>query len=157
MNTDLFRSIVQPDNLQNKVSTVINKLTPILDDYKKNYIIYNKNLTSSEYQRIYNNAQSNLNSINTDLLSISNQLNENFGKINDYLSKLNTSIEEEKSKNLKLNNLQGTINNNYNNSKTMIDEYKQFYNDHYMKNVLMVLGIFISGATLIKVFTNRTV
>jgi len=157
MNTDLFKNIIQPNILQNKVEIIEEKLPAILDDFKKYYVFFNKNPTYNEYQIIYENIQSNLNSINTELVSISNQTNKNSGKISEYLIKLNKSIQEEKKKNLKFKNIQGTINNNYDNSKIMIDEYKQTYNDHYMKNVLIVLGIFISGTALIKVFTNRTV
>jgi CCR4-NOT transcriptional regulation complex NOT5 subunit len=157
MNTDLFKKIIQPNNLQNKVAILEEKLPAILDDFKKYYVFFNKNPTYNEYQIIYENIQSNLNSINRELESISNQTNENSGKISEYLIKLNKSIKEEKKKNLKFKNIQGSINNNYDNSKIMINEYKQTYNDHYMKNVLIVLGIFISGAALIKVFTNRTI
>lgn len=155
METDILKNIIQPVDLQNKIIPLQDKLPAILDDFKKYYVFFNKNPTYSEYQTIYENIQNNLNSINTELVTISNKTNENSRNISDYLLKLNKSIEEEKTKNANFIKIQNTIYNNYDNSKIMIDEYKEIYNNAYMKNVLLIFGIILSSVTLIKVFTNN--
>ena len=155
INTNLFKNIIQPTELQNKVTVLQNKLPAILDDYKKYYVFFNKNPTYTEYENIYNNLQDNLNSINSELLEISNTTDKNSKNISDYLIKLNESIEEEKNKNKQLRGMENKINNNYDGSKVMINEYREIYNDNYMKNVFMGIGILISGITLFKVFSNK--
>jgi CCR4-NOT transcriptional regulation complex NOT5 subunit len=152
---NIFKNIVQPNELQNKVTILEERLPAVLDDFKKYYVFFNKNPTYSEYQNIYNNLQDNLNSINTELLEISNTTQKNSKNISDYLIKLNQSIEEEKKKNRRFKLLENKITNNYGDSKIMIDEYKQLYNDDYIKNVLIVFGILVSGITLFKVFSNK--
>jgi hypothetical protein len=75
----------------------------------------------------------------------------------DFLLKINESIEKEKNKNIKLKSLESNINNNYNGSRIMINEYKEIYNSKYYNNIFIFIGIIISGTALIKVFTNRNI
>jgi hypothetical protein len=37
----------------------------------------------------------------------------------------------------------------------MIDEYKEIYNENYIKNIFIFIGIIISGIVLTKVFSNK--
>jgi hypothetical protein len=38
----------------------------------------------------------------------------------------------------------------------MINEYKERYNSKYYNNILLFIGIIISGTALIKVFANKS-
>ena len=147
--------MIQPSDLQNKITTLQEKLPPILDDFKKYYVFLNKNPTYSEYQTIYANLTGNINSIASELSFISNDVITNAKSVGDALLKINTLIESEKNKNLELKSIESNINNEYNGSKIMIQEYKQIYNENYIKNVLIFIGIIISGTALVKVFGNK--
>jgi hypothetical protein len=147
--------MILPNDLQNRITSLQEKLPPILDDFKKYYVFFNKNPTYSEYQTIYANLQGNINSTANELSSISKDVITNLQSIGDALLKMNTFIEIEKNKNSKLKSIESKINNKYNGSKIMIQEYKQIYTEDYIKNILIFLGIIISGTALIKVFSNK--
>ena len=148
-------NMIEPSELQNRITTLQEKLPPILDDFKKYYVFFNKNPTYSEYQTIYANLTGNINSIANELSSISNDVITNSQNIGDALLKINPLIENEKTKYNQLKKNEGNINNEYNGSETMIHEYKQIYNENYIKNILMFIGILISGTVLVKVFGKK--
>jgi len=146
-----------PTDLQNKINTLQQKLPPILDDFKKYYVFFNKNPTYNEYQSIYTNLTNNINSIFNELSSIANDVITNSQNLGDDLLKINALIENEKNKFNKLKSIESSIKNQYNGSQKMIDEYKQIYNEKYIKNVLIFIGILISGTALVKVFSNKNI
>jgi hypothetical protein len=155
-NTDnLLDETVQTVEFNNKIKTLQEKLPAILDDFKKYYVFFNKNPTYSEYQKIYENLNGNLNSIGNELLTMTSEIEKNTKNIGDFLLKINQSIEKEKNKNSKLKSIESNINNSYNGSRVMINEYKETYNLKYYNNILMFIGIIIGGTTLIKVFANK--
>jgi len=155
-NTDnLFDETVETIEFNNKIKTLQEKLPAILDDFKKYYVFFNKNPTYSEYQQIYENLKDNLNTISNELISITNDVEKNTKNIGEFLLKINQSIEKEKNKNIKLKSIESNINNSYNGSRVMINEYKEIYNSKYYNNIFMFIGIIISGATLVKVFANK--
>ena len=156
-NTDnVFDDTVQTIEFNNKIKTLQEKLPNILDDFKKYYVFFNKNPTYSEYQTIYENLKGNLNSIGNELLTITSDVEKNTKNIGEFLLKINQSIEKEKNKNIKLKSIESNINNSYNGSRVMINEYKEIYNLKYYNNILMFIGIIIRRTTLINVFANKS-
>lgn len=152
---NLLDETVQTMEFENKINTLQEKLPAILDDFKKYYVFFNKNPTYSEYQKNYENLKGNLNTISNDLLIIANDVEKNSKNIGDGLLEIHKLIEKEKNKNIKLKSIESNINNNYNGSRIMINEYKYLYNENYIKNLLIFLGIGMGITTLIKVFTNN--
>jgi hypothetical protein len=100
--------------------------------------------------------KSELDSISGDLLKIVNEINSNTQKISDSLLKINILIEKEKAKNITLKAAEYDVNNKYKGSSTMIDEYKQIYNENYFNNVFLFIGIIIAIVSLVKVFTGKS-
>ena len=157
-NTDnLLDETVQPFELNNRIMTLQEKLPTILDDFKKYYVFFNKNPTYSEYETIYENLKGNLNTISNELLTITSDVEKNTKNIGEFLLKINESIANEKEKNIKLKSIESNINNSYNGSRVMINEYKEIYNSIYYNNILLFIGIIISGTALVKVFGNKSV
>jgi hypothetical protein len=154
---NLLDETVETFEFNNKINTLQEKLPAILDDFKKYYVFFNKNPTYSEYGKIYENLKNNLNTISNELLTITIDIDKNTKNIGEFLLKINQSIEKEKNKNIKLKSIESNINNSYNGSRIMIDEYKEIYNSKYYNNIFMCIGIIISGTALVKVFTNRNV
>jgi hypothetical protein len=52
---------------------------------------------------------------------------------------------------IKFNNLKYDKNN----MKIMIDEYKQIYNEKYVNNIFIFIGIIVSAIILAKVFSGK--
>lgn len=137
------------------IQTLQDKLPAVLDDFKKYYVFFNKNPTYSEYQTIFENLKGVLDSINSDLFKITNNVETGIQNISSSLLKINKLIEKEKLKNFELKAVTRKINNKYNGSTIMINEYKQIYNEKYVNNIFLFIGIIISGVALVKVFTNK--
>jgi hypothetical protein len=137
------------------IQTLQDKLPAVLDDFKKYYVFFNKNPTYSEYQTIFENLKGVLDSINSDLFKITNNVETGIQNISSSLLEINKLIEKEKLKNFELKAVTRKINNKYNGSTIMINEYKQIYNEKYVNNIFLFIGIIISGVALVKVFTNK--
>jgi DNA repair ATPase RecN len=139
------------NNLQN----LQDKLAPILDDFLKYYVFFNKNPTYNEYQNIYNNLISNLDSINSELFEISKNVSSDTENLNETLVHLNNLIKQEKLKYTSLNSQVSNYKNNYNASTELIKDFKYIYNLNYLKNIFIFTGIVISSILLLKIFKQN--
>lgn len=137
------------------IKNIQEKLPAILDDFKKYYIFYNKNPTYTEYQTMFENLKGNLNSINSELFKITNSVEKNTQEFSNKFSELNKLITNEKNKNIKLKSVYDKINDNFHGSKIMIDEYKQIYNEKYVNNIFIFIGIIVNVIILAKVFSGK--
>jgi hypothetical protein len=141
MDTKTNNKLINVEYLENNIKTIEEKLPAILDDFKKYYIFYNKTPTYNEYQTIFENLKSNLDSINSELFDISTKVENSSQFISDQLLKMNILIESEKSKNTTLQSNTYDLNNKYHGSKEMIIEYKQIYNNKYIRNMFYNISI----------------
>jgi hypothetical protein len=146
----------QPSSYLNDIKILQGKLPAILDDFKKYYVFFNKNPTYSEYQSIYENLKSNMNSINNELLTIYQNVNNDSQNLSTALSNINKLIDFEKKRNQQLTSYSQNINNNYTGSEKMIDDYKKIYIKNFLKTILMFLGIVVEIIILIKIFGNKS-
>lgn len=137
------------------IKNIQEKLPAILDDFKKYYIFYNKNPTYTEYQTMFENLKGNLNSINSELFKITNSVEKDTQKFSNKFSELNKLITNEKNKNIKLKSVYDKINDNLHGSKIMIDEYKQIYNEKYVNNIFIFIGIIVNAIILAKIFSGK--
>ena len=80
----------------NRLETLKSQMPAILNDYNKNYILYNKDTKNEENKRLFNNINNNLVSVNSNLTILSNDVQAETNKINTELISLNSLIEEEK-------------------------------------------------------------
>ena len=138
-----------------EIKTIQDKLPSVLDDFKKYYVFYNKNPTYTEYQTILENLKSDLNSMNSELFKISNNVEQNIKSISKNFNELNKLIQKEKAKNTRLMFIYNGFKKNYNSSKLMIDEYKQIYNEKFMNNCFILIGIIVNGIVLTKIFAGK--
>jgi hypothetical protein len=138
-----------------EIKTIQDKLPSVLDDFKKYYVFYNKNPTYTEYQTILENLKSDLNSMNSELFKISNNVEQNIKSISKNFNELNKLIQKEKAKNTRLMFVYNDFKKNYNGSKLMIDEYKQIYNEKFMNNCFIFIGIIVNGIVLAKIFASK--
>lgn len=143
-------------NYSNNLQSLQDKLSPILDDFLKYYVFFNKNPTYNEYQNIYNNLLSNLDSINSELFEISKNVSSDTENFNESLVHLNNLIKQEKLKYTSLNSQVSNYTNNYNASTELIKDFKYIYNLNYLKNIFIFIGIVTSSILLLKIFNQKT-
>jgi hypothetical protein len=139
---------VSPDTFRDKITILQAKLTPILDDFEKYYVFYNKNPEFDEYKNMFDNIKNNLQQISADLFSLSNSVDVNTEEINKKLKNLNILITEERKKNRELKGQLGIVGSEYDGSYEMINNYKEMYNNEYLKNWGLFLGVIFTGVIL---------
>jgi len=140
---DLKNQIEKADKYKEDLNVLNDKFYSILDEFKKYYIFFNKNPEVDEYQRMFSNIKDNIESINSQLFTINTNLQQTIDDINIKIQEVNVEIQKEKTKNIKLKNNVGIINDKKASSDIMIDNYKELYNNKYYFNVTILIGILI--------------
>jgi hypothetical protein len=70
----------------------------LLEDYKKNYVLYNSMPSNNEYASIFFSDKSGLDGLNSKLAKTTSDIQQNIVAINGQVEQLNKGIAEEKSK-----------------------------------------------------------
>ena len=147
----------KPEQIKEKLHELHSKLPFILEDFKKSYILYNKDTNYNEYQQTFINAKSNLEHLNSELFTLENKVHVNIDKLNEQLIKLNVKIMEEKNENNILKKQLGIIEVGVNSTDEMINDYKTKYELHYTHNWGLLLTICIAWGAMAVVFVPQTV
>jgi uncharacterized protein YgiM (DUF1202 family) len=135
-----------------KIQTLEEQLPAILDDFKKYYVFYNKNPEYDEYQKMFENIKSNIQTLDSTLSTITNDIESNTEDINQKLTAMNVLILREKEKNKRLKRKLGYAEEKSNGADEMIHNYKELYDINYLRNWGLFLGIVMSCIALSKVF-----
>jgi len=143
-----------PDKFREKITELQDKLPFVLEDFKKNYILYKKDTEYNEYQQTFEISKSNLQQLNIDLSTIETNLDKNTSKLNEQLNKINTQITNEKDKNIIFKNKLGLLEDGSNTTDEMIYDYKKKYNLAYLRNWGLLLSILVSWVTMKVVFKS---
>jgi hypothetical protein len=140
-----------PENYNQKLDSLKQQLPSILDDYNKYYVFYNKNPGYNEYQQSFDRIQGNLNQLNSELFMLSNNVQSGTDDINKYLNQLNKLITIEKTRNTNLKKQLGNVESDNNATSEMIIDYKEMYNNDYLRNWGLLLSIILAGFIISKV------
>ena len=149
-NEDIINSLPKTSQYFDKLETIEAQLPPILTDFKKYYVFYNKNPDSAEYHQMYSNIKNNLTNANSELFVLSNDVQSNTEDINKLLFELNVLIKEEKKVNRELKKKLNIAENENNASNELISDYTEMYNYDYLKNFGLFLSILIAMGTISK-------
>ena len=142
--------------IKNKVTNISNQLNPILEEFQKAYINYHMNPTNNEYEQTLYNANSNMQSLNSQLFSMDSFLIKNIRKLDRLLMILNQWIQKEKKNTKKLNTSYDQTNHSQSGSAGMVLEFNELYNRDYRRNLSLFLGILISLFLTIRIFNRPT-
>jgi uncharacterized coiled-coil DUF342 family protein len=145
----------ESDKFTQKLETLQSQLPPILEDFKKYYVFYNKTPDYPEYQQMFQNIKSNLNTINSDLFTLSNDVQTNIDKINEYFVAIDVLIKRAKDKNSELKKALGIVEHKGNAASELIYDYKQIYDYGYLRNWGLFISIIIVGMTISKVYKGK--
>jgi hypothetical protein len=146
-----------PQKYVEKVITLQQQMRHILDDFIKYFILYNKDPTYPEYQTMFENIKSNLNSLSSSLFMVSNDIDVNIDNINKLYASLDVLIKKERKKNRELKRKLGIIESKTNSSNEMIDDYSEIYDIDYLRNWALFLSIIMSGIVISVVFKKQNI
>ena len=144
---------VKPELFIEKVETLQQQLPPVLDDFNKYFVFYNKTPDYPEYQNMFNNIKQNLNSLGASLFMVSNDVDANIDNINKAFKALDILINRERKRNRELKRKLGIVETEANSSKEMIQDYNEMYDDDYLRNWGLFLSTVVVGASISKIFT----
>lgn len=144
---------IKPEFFTERVETMQQQLPPILDDFNKYFVLYNKSPNYPEYENMFNNIKQNLNSLGASLFLVSNDVDLNIDNINKAFKNLDILITKERVKNRQLKRKLGIVETEANSSKEMINDFNQMYDDDYLRNWGLFLSTIVVGVSISKMFT----
>ena len=145
-------SLIQPSETLAKVGQLLEIIPILLDDYEKNYILFNTFPNNEEYTRIYETSKTNLEKMNVQLFVLNNNIEKSTGEITQTLLDYNKKITELKKENGNTKKKLDSIENKYNGSKELIQNYQEMYNIQYFNNFTLLIGILLAGSIFTNVF-----
>ena len=96
---DTINNLPNSEQFTDKLDALQQKIKPILEDFKKYYVFYNKNPDYPDYQSMFDKVKGQITQVCSDLFTLENKVDANIDKINKALAELNVLIKEEKKKN----------------------------------------------------------
>ena len=144
---------VKPEFFTERVKTLQQQLPPILDDFNKYFVLYNKTPNYPEYENMFNNIKQNLNSLGASLFMVSNDVDSNIDNINKAFKALDILINRERKRNRELKRRLGIVESEANSSNEMIHDYNQMYDEDYLRNWGLFLSTVLVGVSISKMFT----
>lgn len=149
-----LEKMVNPEEIKTKIKTLEEQTPYILDEFKKRFVLYNKNPEYSEFQQTFENIKLNLGNIGAQFFELINTIQADTEKLNQKLNCLNALIVEEKQKNRQLKRRLGIIDNENIASSEMIYDFKKIYELGYLRNWGLILSILIVFYIIKKMSTN---
>ena len=144
---------VKPEFFTERVQTLQQQLPPILDEFNKYFVLYNKTPNYPEYENMFNNIKQNLNNLGATLFMVSNNVDANIDNINKTFKALDVLINRERKRNRELKRKLGIVETEANSSKEMIHDYNQMYDEDYVRNWGLFLSTVVVGISISKMFT----
>lgn len=155
MNTEnIIDKLPKPEQFINNLDTLKQKIGPILEDFKKYYVFYNKNPEYPEYQSMFETVKSQITQVCSDLFLLENNVLINTDQINKALIELNLLIKEERKKNRELKRKLGIAETENNAAMEMIDNYKEMYDSGYLRNWGLGISILFAITIISKVYKS---
>jgi CII-binding regulator of phage lambda lysogenization HflD len=154
---NIDENFMKPEQFDEKLDVLNGSVNLLLDEFKKIYVISKMHPANQEYQQQYANMVAGLNQLQSKLFSASNDVQVNIDKINKAMMTLDNRIRKEREKNRELKLKLGIVENKSNASSEMIDNYKQIYDEQYLRNWALGLSTIICIMTIGSVFKKQGV
>jgi hypothetical protein len=144
-----------PRQFTELLETLNSQFPAVLIDFKKYYVFLNKNPDYPEYQNMFQNIKSNLNTINSQLFTLSNDVQHTTDDINEQLFILDSSIKKERKINKELKKKLGIVEHKNNAATELISDYKNMYESVYLRNWALLLSTLVVGFAIAKVYNGQ--
>ena len=142
--SELLQDPTKPSGeYRQKLDILLEKLPPMLSDFKKYFIIYSKNPESSEYQSYFQNIQKILAQVKSDLFTLLNDVQTNTAEVNKKMIQMDVLIRRERTRNKDLKRKLGIMDSKSNTTSELITNYAEMYDTDYMKNWAVFLSILV--------------
>ena len=151
----LNENFESPKRMIELLQTLQEQMPHILDDFKKYFVLYNKDPNYPEYQNMFETVKSNLTTLSSSLFMVSNEVDSNTDKISDVFNRLDILIKKEKKVNIMLKRRLGIVEQKANSTDEMIDNYSEVYDIGYLRNWGLFISIFLAGLCISKVFKQQ--
>jgi len=142
-NNDYEHNFKKSEQYTEKIDQLNSSVNLLLNEFKKLYVIINMHPTNEEYQTQYQNIINNLAEILSKLFSISNEVQVNIDNLNKKLFEFNILIRQEREKNKELKRKLRIVENDSNAAAEMISDYKNIYDNRYLRNWSLALSSII--------------
>jgi hypothetical protein len=153
---DTIDNLPKPEQFTDKLDALQQKITPILEDFKKYYVFYNKNPDYPDYQSMFDKVKGQITQVCSDLFTLENNVDKNIDNINKALAELNVLIKEEKKTNRELKRKLGIAETENNAASELIDNYKEMYEEGYLRNWGLGISILFAGLIISKVYKSQS-
>jgi CII-binding regulator of phage lambda lysogenization HflD len=154
---NIDENFMKPEQFDEKLDVLNGSVNLLLDEFKKIYVISKMHPANQEYQQQYANMVAGLNQLQSKLFSASNDVQVNIDKINKAMMTLDNRIRKEREKNRELKLKLGIVENKSTASSEMIDNYKQIYDEQYLRNWALGLSTIICIMTIGSIFKKQGV
>jgi hypothetical protein len=147
----------QPEQYIEQLNQLNGGLDLLLGVFSKIYVSSKMNPSNEEFQQQYANIISSINQIQSKLFTTSNDVQVNIDELSKKLLEINILIDMEREKNTELKINLGMITNKNNAASEMIYNYKQIYNQNYLRNWALFLSTILCIFTISKVYKSNQV
>ena len=156
-DNNVFTKYPEPNKFKEEMNNIKQQLMPILDEFKKLYILHNMHPTNQEYQQQYDTYVSGITQKLADLFTISNNIQNETTNLSKQLLPLDKSIKAERKKNIDLKRQLGIVKHKTNAADEMISNYKEIYDKNYLRNCALFLSALVGIYYITVVFKKHTV
>ena len=157
MGINDFNDYTKPDVFKDKVENIRSSLTPILENFKKLYILHNMHPADQEYEQQYDGIVSSITQQLASLFTVSNDIQQETTLLGKQLLPVNKSIEVEKKTNSDLKRKLGMVEHKTNAANEMINNYKEMYDKNYLRNWALFLSSIVGIYSIAVVFKKPAV
>ncbi len=148
MESENIYNFIKPEQYITKLDIEQSGLKLILDEFKKLYVLSQMYPQNEDLQNQFNNVTNNLKQVLSNLFLLSNEVQQNIDNMSNMLIDLNVIISKERDKNTKLKKNLGIIENKNNASVEMINNYKEIYDNRYLRNWALGLSTLLCVTTI---------
>jgi hypothetical protein len=136
----------------NKLNTFSEKYPGILDEFKRNYVVYNQHPDIQEYSNVFSSTKSALSGLNKDLFILTNDVQQDIDQLNSQNEQLTIELDDLKKINEMLKRRLAKASGTNNGADIMNDNAKEQYKYQYLNNITMIIGNLLLVGTMYKLF-----
>lgn len=152
---DILDNLVNPDVFTKRLIDIKLDVKSTLDTLENTYTLHKAYPENIPYLNDYNNSKENANKISARLEILNDTIVKNAQHLRDDYSSKNDIIKSIKNKNTELKKQISIINNSYDGSHKMFDNFKETYNLNYLKNFSMFIGILLASTFCIRMIAKK--
>lgn len=152
---NLIQNMPNPTSIKSDLNTLQEQYGPVLDDFKKYYVLHNQYPDLNEYTQMFSSIKGNLQTLNSKIFTLTNNIENSTQQQNNVMQQVNDDIKQEKLIHTMLQQKLNIVKNEINGTREMSKNYTSMYNFQFFSNITMFLGIVIVGTVIYKVYKKR--